>query len=116
MTWALAKELLISALMINGALLIAFAAYGILRLPDVYSRSHAQAKATTLGISCLLLGLWVHLGQGGMPIFFAILAQIFTIPVASHIIGMLAFEKKVARHQRRKVSYHKGYRGPDLER
>lgn len=115
MTRPLALELLVCFLLVNGALLISFAAYGILRLPDVYSRSHAQAKATTLGISCLLLALWVHLGEGGLPVFFAILAQIFTIPVASHIIGMLAFEKGVPRHHQRKVDYHKGYRGPDLE-
>lgn len=115
-TPALLIDLLTCGLLANGAVLMSFAAYGVLRLPDVYCRSHAQTKATTLGISCLLMALWLRLGGNGLPVLFATLAQIFTIPVSGHIIGMLAFEKRVPRHRRRRVSYHKGYKGPDLEK
>ena len=41
---------------ILGALISAFAAIGIIRLEDVYSRAHAAGKAATLGAMFLLFG------------------------------------------------------------
>lgn len=40
-----------------GALISAFAAIGLIRLKDVYSRAHAAGKAATLGAMFLLLRL-----------------------------------------------------------
>jgi heme/copper-type cytochrome/quinol oxidase subunit 3 len=53
------SEILTAILVLSGALLILAAAIGVLRLPDVLCRSHAVAKALTLGIFLMLLGLWV---------------------------------------------------------
>lgn len=39
-----------------GALISAFAAIGLIRLKDVYSRAHAAGKAATLGAMFLLFG------------------------------------------------------------
>lgn len=111
------RVILISGLLLSGSLLMLLSAYGLLKFPDVYSRGHAQAKATTLGIVAMLLGLWLELGgRGGWPLFFAVLAQAITIPVASHMIALLAFQKRVPRYRQKRVAYHKGYKGPDLEK
>ncbi len=118
MSWLEAsRTVLVSALLLSGSLLMLLSAYGLLKFPDVFSRGHAQTKATTLGISAMLAGLWLELGAaGGWPLFFAILAQVITIPVSGHMIALLAFQKKVPRYRQRKVAYHRGYRGPDLEK
>lgn len=41
-------ELLFALLILMGALLSAVSAYGLIRLPDVYLRSHAAAKVPPL--------------------------------------------------------------------
>ena len=112
-----ARTILVCALLLSGSLLVLLSAYGLLKFPDIFCRGHAQTKATTLGISAILAGLWLALGTpGGWPLFFAILAQIITIPVSGHMIALLAFQKKAPRYRQRKVAYHRGYQGPDLEK
>jgi multicomponent Na+:H+ antiporter subunit G len=116
LTLELLRDLLVAALLLSGSLLMLLSAYGLLKLPDVFCRGHAQTKATTMGITALLLGLWLQLGPaGGWPLFFAIVAQIITIPVAGHMVALLAFQKKVPRYRQKKVAYHKGYHGGNLE-
>lgn len=93
------RELLTAALVLTGSLLILVAAIGLVRLPDVLCRSHAVAKAMTLGIFLMLFGLWVHL-DGEAPtlkIALAICFQVVTIPVASHLVGLLALKKGLLR-------------------
>ena len=93
------KEVLTASLVLTGSLLILIAAIGLLRLPDVLCRSHAVAKAMTLGIFLLLFGLWLHLGEAAatLKIVLAICFQVITIPVASHLVGLLALKKKLPR-------------------
>ena len=49
-------------LMIIGLLFLAVAAIGMVRLPDVYARSHAVALTDSLGAAFLLVGLAVQEG------------------------------------------------------
>jgi multicomponent Na+:H+ antiporter subunit G len=102
-------EILTAILVLSGALLILAAAVGVLRLPDVLCRSHAVAKALTLGIFLMLLGLWVDQGerQTALKILLAIFFQLVTIPVGSHLIGLLAFEKDIPRWRHRPMDDHR---------
>jgi multicomponent Na+:H+ antiporter subunit G len=92
-------DLLASLLLLLGAGFILIAAVGLLRMPDVLCRSHAVAKASTLGIFSMLLGLWLELGGAavGLKIVLAILFQLATIPVASHLVSLLALQKNLPR-------------------
>lgn len=92
-------DLLAALLLLTGAGFVLIAAIGLVRLPDVLCRSHAVAKASTLGIFSMLLGLWVALGveAAGLKVPLAIAFQITTIPVASHLVGLLAREKNLSR-------------------
>ena len=94
-----------ATLVLTGALLILTAAIGVVRLPDVLCRSHAVAKALTLGIFLMLLGLWLHLGekQSALKILLAIFFQLVTIPVASHLVGLLALQKNLPRWKSRPI-------------
>jgi len=84
--------------LIAGGFFIAVAAVGVLRLPDLYCRAHALGKAMTLGLILLLLawGLLVP-GVSWAKIGVAILFQLVTIPVASHLLCLAAYRKGVRR-------------------
>lgn len=107
----LLTDLLTGGCLIGGALFAVAAAIGILRLPDVLCRSHAVAKALTLGIILMFLGLWLHLGQAGeargLKIFLAVFFQLLTIPVSSHLLSLLAWQKNVPRWRAGPVDDHR---------
>lgn len=86
-------DTLVAALVLLGCFVLLIAAIGIVRLPDVYCRSHALGKGMTLGISLLLLALWLHLGteSAGIKVPLAIAFQFATIPVASHLLSRGAY-------------------------
>jgi len=108
------SEWLTALLILSGSLLILTAAIGVLRLPDLLCRGHAVAKALTLGIFLMLLGLWIHLGEGqaALKIVLAIFFQIVTIPVASHLIALMAFEKDLPRWRHRPMDDHRDPNDP----
>lgn len=88
----LVMSILISLLMIGGALFALAAAIGILRLPDVYTRMHAAAKAGTVGSGLLLLAAGV--GSSDPAILARSIAGfaffILTAPVSAHLLARAA--------------------------
>lgn len=97
------REALTVLCLLTGVGLMMTAAIGLLRLPDVLCRSHAVAKASALGIFLLLIAMWMRLAAdvSGLKLLLAIIFQMLTIPVSSHLVGMLAQEKNVARWKER---------------
>lgn len=82
-------ELIISALIILGALFCFIAALGVLRFQDVYVRMHAASKAGTLGAGLLLVAIAVASAELGL-ITRAIAGVIFlilTTPVSAHLLA-----------------------------
>lgn len=75
-----------------GFLFILAAVVGVLRLPDFYTRLHAQGKCDTLGVALMLGGLAVH--EGLTLTSVKILAILFFIalanPTATHALGRAA--------------------------
>jgi multicomponent Na+:H+ antiporter subunit G len=86
-TWIVAGTLLIT-----GTALIAVAGIGLLRLPDVYNRMNAVAKAASLGLICILLGAWVLSPdvRGAGVVGAAILLQLLTAPVGGFALARAA--------------------------
>ena len=76
-----------------GALLMLIASIGLLRLADVYQRSHAAGKAATLGVCLVLLGTAVASGEIGAWARVALAAAFLlaTIPVATQLLTRAAF-------------------------
>lgn len=109
------NEIIISFFILSGATFILISALGILKLPDIFCRSHALGKGMTLGISLVLIGLWVHLGlqDAGVKVPLAILFQFVTIPVASHLLAQLAYRKQLPRYKAEKVDVIK--KTPELK-
>ena len=69
--------------------------FGLIRLPDVFSRMHATTKSDTLGLGLILLGL--ILTQGFELVSVKILLIIVFLwlanPTAAHFIALKQYEK-----------------------
>ena len=87
------SELFVTLQLLTGAVFLLLDAVGILRMPDLYSRIQAAAKASTLGVGCIVLALAVHFSDLGITIrSLLVVAFLFlTVPVAGHIIGRAAY-------------------------
>jgi multicomponent Na+:H+ antiporter subunit G len=94
-------EHLAFACALSGVALMLLAAVGLLRLPDALCRAHAVAKATALGIALILCAVWLDLGPGaaGFKVALALVFQLATIPVASHLLARVALHADVPLHR-----------------
>ncbi|MBC2311340.1 monovalent cation/H(+) antiporter subunit G [Listeria booriae] len=92
-------EIIISVMILLGASLSILAAIGVIRLPDVYTRTHAAGISNTFGVSLLLfatVGYFFHTGQGfNARVLLAVLFIYLTTPIASHLINRAAYDTGV---------------------
>lgn len=90
-------ELIFSTLCgLGGAFFLLVAGVGVMRMPDAFCRSHALGKAMTLGVILLLLAMGITVdGLAWWKVFAAIIAQLVTIPVASHLFCLIAYRRKL---------------------
>lgn len=86
-------QYLAGLVMIVGALFCLLAAFGIMRLPDLYMRMHAASKAGTLGAGLSLAAIALVAFDGGV-ILRAIAGFVFlllTAPVSTHLLARAAY-------------------------
>ena len=78
-----------------GAIFSVVTALGLVRLPDVYTRTHAASKSSTLGVLCVLIGTFLHFwmveGVFNTQTIIAIAFLFITAPVAGHLIGRASY-------------------------
>lgn len=78
-----------------GVLFSAVTALGLIRLPDVYTRTHAASKSSTLGVLAILTGTFIHFwiieGIFNTQMIIAIAFLFITAPVAGHLIGRASY-------------------------
>jgi multicomponent Na+:H+ antiporter subunit G len=86
-------ELLSSALVIIGSLMILISAIGLIRMPDIYMRMSATTKAATLGVGFILIGTAFHFWEVGIVsrLIIIIIFLLLTAPVAAHMIGRASY-------------------------
>lgn len=75
-------------LLIIGAFFVLAAGVGLLRLPDLYSRSHAASKAGSVGAAILLIALAITSEDTSttMRALAAIVFFLLTAPVSAHLL------------------------------
>lgn len=80
-----------------GATFTLLAAIGVLRMPDLFTRMQAAAKASTLGMACLLLGTAIELGDPASIARAATIAAfiMLTAPVSAHVVARAAYRADV---------------------
>ncbi|WP_144510701.1 Na+/H+ antiporter subunit G [Bacillus sp. FJAT-22090] len=92
-------ELGAALLILLGSAMSVISALGIIRLPDVYTRSHAATKSSTLAVLLSLTGafvyFWVHEGFISVRLLLGIIFVFLTAPVAGHLITRAAYRARV---------------------
>jgi multicomponent Na+:H+ antiporter subunit G len=84
-------------LILVGVFFLVVAAIGTLRLPDVFTRSHAVSLTDSLGAFCVLAGLALYQGLGiNMVKILMVLALLFLLnPVIAHATLRAAYRAGV---------------------
>ncbi|MET9976363.1 monovalent cation/H(+) antiporter subunit G [Streptomyces microflavus] len=90
-----------SLLVLLGAAICLLGVIGMLRLPDVLSRSHAATKPQTLGILLVLAGVALRLRSGMDLATLSLIGffQMLTGPVASHLVARSAYRTGQVQHE-----------------
>ncbi|CAM3909250.1 monovalent cation/H(+) antiporter subunit G [Mesobacillus thioparans] len=82
-----------------GAFLSLVTAFGLIRLPDVYTRNHAASKSATMGVMLVLLGtflyFWLIERHFNSRLLLGIAFIFLTSPVAGHLIARAAYNSGV---------------------
>ncbi len=88
-------NILIILLISVGTVFTIVAVIGVLRLPDIYTRSHAATKSVTFGVLCILTGtflyFWIIEGDFNIKLLLGVLFLFFTAPVGGHVIARAAY-------------------------
>lgn len=81
-----------SLLLLGGAFFTIVAAIGVLRFPDLLTRSHAASKAGTVGSGLTLLALALDAGDSFVTAkaLLAIAFFVFTAPLSAHLLARAA--------------------------
>ena len=92
-------DFLIGFFILAGAFLCLIATFGVIRLPDVYTRNHAASKAATLGVMFVLLGTFIyfyaHAGHFNSRLILGIVFLFMTSPISGHLINRSAYRSGV---------------------
>ncbi len=86
------RDIVSTISIISGLLILTLAVYGMLKMPDIYTRLHAASKAAFLGILPFLLA--ASLSGEPATITRSLLIALFlllTTPVSAHVIGQTAY-------------------------
>tara|TARA_S200000501_G_scaffold86545_1_gene79511 strand:+ start:2041 stop:2352 length:312 start_codon:yes stop_codon:yes gene_type:complete len=74
---------------IIGSIIILIGSFGIIRLPDVYSRIHALGMIDTAGFGFLIFGMIIYSGWSLVSVKLLIMGLILLItgPISSHAVA-----------------------------
>ncbi|MDK0522837.1 monovalent cation/H(+) antiporter subunit G [Streptomyces sp. ML-6] len=91
--WLQVLDMAGAVLVLVGAAVCLLGVIGMLRLPDVLSRSHAATKPQTLGMLLTLAGVALRLRSGMDLATLALIGffQLMTSPVAAHLVARSAY-------------------------
>lgn len=94
-------DILLSFLILAGAVFTFIGSLGLVRLRDFYTRLHGPTKATTLGVGCLLIASSLYFSSRGEGIsLHEVLVTLFlfiTAPVSAHLLAKAALHLELPR-------------------
>ena len=76
-----------------GVIALLIGSLGLVRLPDLFSRTHAVGMMDTAGVGLVILGLIVHEGLTLISFKLALIGifLFFTSPISTHAVAQGAF-------------------------
>lgn len=84
--------LLSDALVGLGLLVMTLGVYGMMRMPDIYTRLHAASKVAFLGAGSIAIAAMLVSDQASiMRLVLLCLLLLVTTPMSSHAIGRAAY-------------------------
>ena len=106
--FASAVPWLADALVILGVIVMTIGVYGVVRMPDTYTRLHAASKAIVLGVMPLLLASAL-IGDKGVTLRVILIAAflLLTTPVSAHMVGRAAYLRGEKMHTSKPVDESK---------
>ena len=89
---SLVIDILSGLLIAAGVVALLTGSLGLLRLPDLYSRTHAVGMMDTAGVGFIILGLIVHEGFTLISVKLALVGifLFFTSPISTHAVAQVA--------------------------
>lgn len=92
-------EFIGALLILTGGVASVISVFGLIRLPDVYTRSHAATKSSTLAVLLTLSGTFLYFlfreQFVSVRVLLGIVFVFLTAPVAGHLIVRAAYRSKV---------------------
>ncbi len=90
--FAILVEIVQWALILAGSFFLVVGAFGVARMPDVFTRMHAASVSDTLGAGCLILGMCLESGFTLVTVELLIILILFffTSPLATHALSRSA--------------------------
>lgn len=92
------RDLLTVLLLLGGSAFCVLGGVGLIRMPELYSRSHAASLGDTLGVLLILAGCALQ-APGFLVVVklvFVLLFLWFTSPIATHALLKAAYARGVA--------------------
>jgi multicomponent Na+:H+ antiporter subunit G len=77
------------ACILTGSFFTVVGAFGLVRMPEVFTRMHAASVIDTLGVGFLILGMALQAGLSlvTLKLFFLLALFFFTAPVVTHALA-----------------------------
>lgn len=92
-------EFIGALLILTGGIASVISVFGLIRLPDVYTRSHAATKSSTLAVLLTLSGTFLYFWFSeqfiSVRVLLGIVFVFLTAPVAGHLIIRAAYRSNV---------------------
>ncbi|MCZ2260383.1 Na+/H+ antiporter subunit G [Sporosarcina sp. G11-34] len=92
-------EFIGALLILTGGLMSVVSVFGLIRLPDVYTRSHAATKSSTLAVLLTLSGAFIYFLFSehfvSVRLLLGIVFVFLTAPVSGHLLVRAAYRSKV---------------------
>lgn len=91
------REIAVLVLAAGGVFFAVVAAVGLIRLPDVYSRTHSTSKSETLGAMLTLGAVALSFGTefNTLKVVLLLVFMFITNPTAAHAIARAAHEQGI---------------------
>lgn len=94
----LAVDLASWLVIVIGGVFCVVSGIGLLRMPDVFTRSHAAGMTDTVGAAFILLGLLLQVPDWNVAIRLVLIVGflVFTSPTATHALAQAALRDGIA--------------------
>jgi multicomponent Na+:H+ antiporter subunit G len=93
----LAVEIASWGLILLGSFFTIVGAFGLVRMPEIFTRMHAASVLDTLGVGFLILGMSLQAGFGlvTLKLMFLLALFLFTAPVVTHALAQACLHEGI---------------------